>query len=402
MTRLYIRLVVLMGIAFLVSIVVMLGFLAKLNQIFYRPQFAQEMTSLAAELEGELAGLDAAGARGVLAGLGGERVFRVQVVEEGEPDRDGVYYLRPSGAGFRLALEPDPDLVKRFSDRQGAQFLASLLVVGIIIAVAALLVILPLVGRLRAQEQTILRIAEGDLGARAPTGSRDALGMLGERINQMADKINGLIDGQRQLIHAVSHEMRTPTARLGFGLDMLAEAKTPEERERRITAMHDDVAEMDAILGELILFLRFGEPAGELPVDEIALRELVGSLTAKIEGATAIEIALAPEATVVASAKYLPRVVGNLLRNAARHARSRVRISQDAGGSLVVEDDGPGVPEEDRERVFEPFVKLGGGGTGLGLAIARRIVERHGGTMRVAGSADLGGARFVVELQPGK
>lgn len=274
----------------------------------------------------------------------------------------------------------------------------------------AFFLVRPLFKKLRQQEETIARIADGDLNARVPEQSKDAIGRLGSRINLMADRIQGLLENQRELVQAVSHEMRTPTARIGFSLEMLADAKSDEERTRRIASMEEDLNEMDSLLDELLDYLRFDEEAQRMDLSVNQLPILLEHLKAKVtEFRKDVVIELRGEpgaATVVASNKLLPRVIENLMMNAVRHASSKVEVfchPSDTGLAIEVHDDGPGVPTEDRERIFEPFIRLdtsrqrGSGGTGLGLAIARRAVERHKGSLSV-GESPLGGAVFTIAL----
>ena len=250
---------------------------------------------------------------------------------------------------------------------------------------------------------------EGDLDARAPE-SGDALGKLGRRINQMTRRIKELLAGQRQLIHAVSHEMRTPTARIGFGLEMLADAENEQERHKRIAAMQDDLGEMDHLLEELLSYLRFDQGEEELSVEPLDVHELLRSLTAKVQPFAPEVIlethSIPPGAEVVANAHHFPRALENLMRNAVRHAKTTVMIRfarVAAATSLHIDDDGPGIPVTDRERIFEPFVRLDSsrerktGGSGLGLAIAHRICTRHHGSL-TAGESPAGGARFTITL----
>jgi two-component system, NtrC family, nitrogen regulation sensor histidine kinase NtrY len=129
------------------------------------------------------------------------------------------------------------------------------------------------------------------------------------------------------------------------------------------------------------------------------LSRLVERVVSPYEDAR-VELALAAPCALVGDRDQLTQVVTNLLQNALAEAKSRIRISTEDDGAwvrLVVEDDGPGIAEEDREAVFEPYFTKKDGGTGLGLAIVDRIVGDHGGSIELGASA-LGGARFVITL----
>jgi signal transduction histidine kinase len=173
--------------------------------------------------------------------------------------------------------------------------------------------------------------------------------------------------------------------------------------------MHDDVRELDDLLEELLTFLRFDEPGEPFSPEEIDLGAAIDRAASKhapFRPDVRVRAEIPPGFTLRAHPRYFPRVLENLVANAVRHANSQVRVRASSGpdggpATITVDDDGPGIPPADRERVFEPFVRTDSsrdrrsGGTGLGLAIVRRIVRRHGGTV-TAGEGDLGGARFTV------
>lgn len=264
----------------------------------------------------------------------------------------------------------------------------------------------PLVRRIRKLERIADRISAGELEARADVSSKDAVGRLARRFNAMADQVQRLLERQQQLIQGVSHELRTPAARIRFGLEMLQSADTEEERIRRIDAIDDDLDELDRLVGELLLYIKSGDRALRLQRQPVrAAAELDELLDRQRELRPDIEGVLQPgaeEITVNADRRHFRRAVRNLLDNAIQHAGTRVvaEVRREADGVLVaVSDDGPGVAEADRDRIFEPFSRLDAsrsresGGTGLGLAIVQRILEAHGGTARVV-EAEGGGARF--------
>jgi two-component system sensor histidine kinase RstB len=207
--------------------------------------------------------------------------------------------------------------------------------------------------------------------------------------------------------------MRTPTSRIGFALEMLAESKTEEDRQRRIASLNEDLADMDALLEELLTFLRFEDGAQALDLESLNLLAMVSETERRVQRFRPelnITTQTLPEgmATLEApvSRKYFPRVLENLLMNAMRHAKSHISVQVIPGDSLVeihIDDDGFGVPDDQTARIFEPFVRLDPsrdrqtGGTGLGLAITKRIIDQHQGTITVSKSP-LQGARFTILL----
>jgi two-component system, OmpR family, sensor kinase len=258
--------------------------------------------------------------------------------------------------------------------------------------------------------QVLSRVADevgaGHLAARAVMRPSASIYPLAERMNHMAGKIESLLDAQRNLLHSVSHELRTPIARLEFALELLRAAADNPALEQRIAAMEGDLAELNGLVGELLSMTRMegGQPLLREPlaVDEV-LRQCVSALP---PGPCALTLALPPAlGTVEADRRLLARAIGNLLRNAQKYGTKEIRLSALRGAALeiVVEDDGPGIPEAERVKVFEPFYRLdrsrdrATGGFGLGLSIAAKAVALHQGTIRID-TSPLGGARFVITL----
>ncbi|MFC4931827.1 ATP-binding protein [Massilia sp. GCM10023247] len=261
--------------------------------------------------------------------------------------------------------------------------------------------------------QTLSRVADefgaGKLSVRARMQPSSSIYPLAERIDHMADRIEELLVSQKNLLHSVSHELRTPIARLEFALELLgAKANDPALR-KRIAAMEGDLSELNTLVNELLGMARLdsGQALQREAVDLAGLLESAGA--ALPPGDAVLEIDCAPDAgTVEADPRLLGRALSNLLRNAQKYAGGTIRLAARREGARVtitVEDDGPGIPDEERERIFEPFYRLdrsrdrATGGFGLGLSIVRKAVLLHGGSVQAERSA-MGGARFVVSLPP--
>jgi two-component system OmpR family sensor kinase len=259
--------------------------------------------------------------------------------------------------------------------------------------------------------QSLSRVADefgaGKLSARARMRPSSSIYPLAERIDHMADRIEDLLVSQKNLLHSVSHELRTPIARLEFALELLdARANDPALR-KRIAAMEGDVSELNTLVNELLGMARLdsGQALQRETVDIAGLLRAVED--ALPPGDAALSVVCARDAgTIEADPRLLGRALSNLLRNAQKYAAGTIRLSAGRTGARVtiaVEDDGPGIPAEERERIFEPFYRLdrsrdrATGGFGLGLSIVRKAVQLHGGSVHVEGSS-LGGARFVVSL----
>jgi two-component system OmpR family sensor kinase len=260
--------------------------------------------------------------------------------------------------------------------------------------------------------QSLSRVADefgaGKLSARAHLKRSASIYPLSERMNHMAGRIEALMEAQKNLVHSVSHELRTPIARLEFGMELLGAKASDPALQKRIAAMERDLAELNELVNELLGMTRLDSAQAlkrELFQLEPLLRDCADALQPAPE-ALSCDLA-AGLGSVDGDARLLARAVGNLLRNAAKYASARVALSARRVAAdrvqIVVEDDGPGIPQTERERIFEPFYRLdrsrdrATGGFGLGLSIARKAVNLHGGSL-VAEESSLGGARFVINL----
>lgn len=288
-------------------------------------------------------------------------------------------------------------------------YLAMGILVLLILAVSTASVSVPLFNRLRKLERTARQIADGDLGARVPISESDGLtGFVAQQFNTMAMRIEQLMASQKMMLQAVAHELRTPSARIRFGLEMLESAGDQAERDKRIQGIDDDLSELDDLVEELLIFNKM-EALGD-GIDTAAT-PVLPSLKKLIEKRgflrPGVEVGLDvpdPGVMVKADPRAFLRATGNLLSNALRFTRTRVVLQVAREGDMIavsVCDDGPGIPVSERQSIFEPFKRLDdsrdreSGGAGLGLAIVSSIVSAHAGRIEV-GESFLGGARFTV------
>jgi len=257
----------------------------------------------------------------------------------------------------------------------------------------------PLRRRLSRLQWATESLGAGNLGIRVrPSGKGDLIESLGETFNSMADRVENLVDAQRQLLGSVAHELRTPLARLRVALELLRDSG---EAGPRLQRMESDLEELDSLVTELLGYNRLvsmdAASTEEVPLGEVC-REM-----ASAEGwaDSDVEIDVRGDVVCRADRRLLARAVANLVRNAVRHARSRVQVTASASGEdcrVTVEDDGPGLPD-DPERLLRPFAKgSGSGGPGLGLAIVERIAALHGGGVELGESAGLGGASVALVI----
>ncbi|UEG60115.1 MULTISPECIES: ATP-binding protein [Stutzerimonas stutzeri subgroup] len=281
-----------------------------------------------------------------------------------------------------------------------------------LIGLTVYLLVRQLEQRLSVLEGAATRIAAGNLETRVPDVGTDSVGRLAAAFNGMARHLQRLLAVQREMVSAVAHELRTPVARLRFGLEMSAEAQTDEARRKYLEGMDGDIDDLDALVDEMLVYSRLERGSPTLHFQQVDLGALVDQVIGELAplradvGVSRGECTTAADGSCWAEAEpqYLRRALSNLITNAMRHAESRVQVSFAIDGQTVrleVDDDGPGVPEADWEKVFTPFLRLddsrtrASGGHGLGLSIVRRIIYWHGGRSQL-GHSDLGGARFSL------
>ena len=280
-----------------------------------------------------------------------------------------------------------------------------------LIGLTVYLLVRQLERRLREVESAATRIAKGDLATRVPDAGSDSVGQLAKAFNGMAVHLQRLLAVQREMVSAVAHELRTPVARLRFGLEMTAEAQNDQVRQKYLQGMDTDIDDLDRLVDEMLVYTRLERGSPQLNFQLVDLQALVDQVIVELAPLRAdIRIERGDcelyeaGAQVEAEPHYLRRALINLVSNAMRHAETQVRVSfvLDAERArLSVDDDGPGVPEADWEKVFTPFLRLddsrtrASGGHGLGLSIVRRIAYWHGGRAQISRS-DMGGACFSM------
>lgn len=332
------------------------------------------------------------------------RLDRGEVVRVG-PLFKPAFFVRIEGTDRVLEVGPLNTFAPAGMPRRPALLL--LLMVGLALGVFALL------GPLRRQLADLRRTAEalgrGELGARAQVTSRDTIGAVAATLNRMGDEIQRLVAVREELLHMTSHELRTPLQRMHFALESARDAPTAEDRARGLDRMDRDLTELDRLIEELLTYVRLKEqrPPVTVPVDVgPVIGELCETLTEAAAGIALVARVSADDLPVRGEARLIRRAASNLIVNALRYARSRVEVTatREAGHVLIhVDDDGPGIPIESRERVFAPFERLEdeqtgkSRGFGLGLAIVRRIAETYGGSVAALDS-ELGGSRFRLSL----
>lgn len=274
------------------------------------------------------------------------------------------------------------------------------------LAIIVLLWAMPLSKGLLRLKQAANRFGQGDFSVRAQTDVSAPLQSLVEGFNAMAARIQRLLKSHQELSHAISHELRTPIARLRFAMEMVRELRDPERVGKYLDTMDDNIEELDSLVDELLIYAKFDRDAPQLQRHKQSLTKLVEQVLARFRETDAhLDFIISqplPLPDVSFDSDAMSRILDNLVRNAVRYAKHSIEISLHYTGQcieLCVNDDGPGVPEESRHNLFEPFVRLDksrdrkSGGIGLGLAIVKRYIELHHGRVEIDQS-NMGGACF--------
>ncbi|QFU04356.1 Sensor protein RstB [Pseudoalteromonas sp. THAF3] len=228
-----------------------------------------------------------------------------------------------------------------------------------------------------------------------------------DALQVMQRRIHSLLDAQRELTSSVSHEFRTPLARLKFALAMV-EQGADEKQRKYVQSMTGDVTELENLVSEMLHYARLDAQSPSLESHLVDLNELMESLVDKLNFDSAIAISVIYEQPNLyrCDPHFISRAFQNILGNAIKHAHSRIEVRLQASEEqciISVEDDGEGIPDSKRADIFKPFIRLDKsrdkrtGGYGLGLAICGKIVHWHQGEISVDDSP-LGGARFTIIL----
>ena len=274
----------------------------------------------------------------------------------------------------------------------------TLLVSGIICYLLTRYLTAPIL-RLREASQ---QLAQGDLSTRAAAGMerrRDELGSLVQDFNAMAARIEELVSGQRQLIYDISHELRSPLARLNVALDLARERKG---NDPAFDHMDHDLERLNEMIGRLLTVARLDSSAISVAMSQVDLTELISQIarSADLElrkSDAAVQLTLPEQFFVHGNAELLHSAIENVVRNAIRYTgignpvevrMTTQNTAEPSPALIVVRDHGPGVPESELANIFQPFYRIAddrnreSGGAGLGLAIAGRVIRIHGGTIR--------------------
>ena len=330
-------------------------------------------------------------------------------------DHDGdIMYHRLGTSSQVLVVGPlassrNPELAERMPLELRLRLLTWSLT-GVIFGIALWFWVRPVWRDLEALRQTARDLGDGNFESRAPSARSQLFAPLSDTMNGMAERVQQLIATHKELSCGISHELRTPIARMRFALEMLSETDEQSERQRLWSMMEADLDELDHLIDTSLTYARFER---EAPAAHFSRVMLDTWLTQEVDSvrllgrdlSITVDTTQLPETQKVdLDRKAMPYALRNLLRNAFKYANRQIAVSAHLDGEQIVlhvDDDGIGIPEGEREHIFSAFTRLdrsrdrSTGGYGLGLAIARRVLELHGGTA-LAEASPLGGARFTL------
>jgi signal transduction histidine kinase len=325
----------------------------------------------------------------------------------------------PTGRYTVVAASP-LDSVRRSVDALSHSLWIAMPLLVLLVGIVAWYVIGRALRPVEAIRSEVEAISATSLDRRVPEPkSRDEVARLASTMNQMLDRLEDASARQRRFVSDASHELRSPVAAIRTTGEVALAHPDAADWPAVVDRMLGEDARMEQIVAELLVLAREDEGATAVPDTEVDLDEIVLEEAKRSSGSpVTVRTDRVSAGRVRGSDELLTRMVRNLLDNATRHARGQVVVTLTTVGPevvLIVDDDGPGVGVEDRERVFERFTRLDEGrardrgGLGLGLAMVRSIVTRHGGTVTAGAAVDdgsagggsggaLGGARFEVRL----
>lgn len=233
---------------------------------------------------------------------------------------------------------------------------------------------------------------------------------LARNLDDMSTRLSSLIQSQKELIAALSHEMRTPLARIRFALAVMGN-KSNGELQEPLDEVDRDVQEIDDLIATMLNYARLDHPDLRMNWQNVPIDAWLEQTLEKCRR-TDRDISVVTDETIESAwmdARLMTLALSNLLVNACHYSKQRVLcgVKQHDDSYLIhVEDDGEGVPESERETIFKAFTRIDDsrnretGGHGLGLAIVARIANLHGGSVTATQSDELGGARFTVQWGP--
>ena len=316
------------------------------------------------------------------------------------------YYLKDKD----LVLTAESPRLSRLNEHTLEQYLLTLSFY-VLLIVLFLMWAYPLLKQLSSLRKAAKSFGNGQLDTLITSKSTSYIRDIEIEFNHMAKRINSLMDDVKLLSTAVSHDLRTPLARIRFGIDTLTEVEDDEQRARLQQKLGKDVDEMTSLVEALLSFARLEQQTLALNKVPILLTGLINEcLTTKRNDQVEIQFnCITPHTSVIADRNYLKMALNNVIQNAINYGNKRVNIVLNTAHNsaiISIADDGNGVPTEIRNQIIKPFIRGTNTdpkykGHGVGLAIVKRVLDWHDGALSIDDSNELSGAEFklVIPMQ---
>jgi len=318
-------------------------------------------------------------------------------------DNISIHFIVPSQR--KVLVFVIPPIIKESNNSALQLLLTGVFYLGILLVV--LIWLYPLIKQLRHLRQTTKAFGEGQLQQRINVNSTSYIASIESEFNNMAERIETLVSDNKLLSDAVAHDLRTPLARLRFGIEILQETEKPETREKYQRHLCRDIEEMERLVNVLLNYARIEQSMMAVEQQSINLNELISQCVGAVtDGNKTINWHAQDDARVIGDANYLSMLINNLLGNAQQYANNEITLKLVKSGSSLqffISDDGPGIVKEKRSELLKPFMRGEQAhekpGYGMGLAIVSRIAQLHHATLTITDSAELGGAEFCVAFK---
>ena len=295
------------------------------------------------------------------------------------------------------------------------RFALGLLGIGFVIALLLIPVSRLITERVKRLRHSALQIAEGDLSHRVAIKGTDEIGELGRSFNRMADKLETMIRGGRELTANISHELRSPLARISVAEELLRE-KLERGRikglQRHLDTIREDIEELDRLIDSILALSKLDLQQGPMKLETLNHSELVQELLERFKPAIdqkglKLSADLSTDASITGDRDALRTALSNILENAVKFTppEGRLLVRANPQGEFLtisITNSFGALSREDLEKIFEPFYRIAGSGesgSGLGLAITKKIIERHGGTIKARNSPE--GLEIKIRLPRG-
>ncbi|GGY84076.1 two-component sensor histidine kinase [Cellvibrio zantedeschiae] len=332
-----------------------------------------------------------------------EKIKRGEIVSATD-EHTNYFYKRVANTDDVLMLSYPSELNKR-----SEFYIAFILLFYAAIAGVVFLWVWPLTRDLARLSQHAQQMGGEGQATTIAISSRSVLYPFAKVFNAMAKRLDEILRSQKEMTLAVSHELRTPLARMKFALAITEEQNLPANLARQLSSINRDILEMESLINSFLAYAAFDQQSQRLNQREGHIQDLVQDIIHRLanhlDDQVRIEVVDKTEgAAMKCEWSLMQTAIQNLIHNASGYAKSIIRITLQVNSNdfvIAVEDDGPGVPEDQRNRIFESFVRIyselpNRSGFGLGLALVKRIMDWHLGSA-VCSHSDLGGAKFLLK-----